>query len=57
MINLLNKTADFMKNDAERSRNYFRKQVWDPKCAKLDQNSDFGHVRTCQGHVLDSNPT
>ena len=22
---------------------------WDPKRAKLDQNYDFGHVRTCQG--------
>ena len=30
------------ENDAERSRNYFKKKVLDPKCAKLDQNSDSG---------------
>ena len=35
-----------MQNHAERSRNYFKKSVWDPKRAKWDQNSDFGHVRT-----------
>ena len=34
------------QNNAEPSRNYIKKQVLDPKRAKFDQNSDFGHVRT-----------
>ena len=38
----------FSKNDAE-SLGYFVKIPFlDPKRAKLDQNSDFRHVRTCQ---------
>ena len=36
------------QSHAESSRNFVYNQVLDPKCAKLDQNSDFGHVRTCQ---------
>ena len=36
------------KNDAESSRNFIKNLVLDPKHAKLNQNSDFGHVRTCQ---------
>ena len=34
------------KNDTEQIWHYLKKPVWDPKCAKLDQKSDFGHVRT-----------
>ena len=34
------------KNDAESFRNFISNSVLDPKQAKLDQNSDFGHVRT-----------
>ena len=36
------------KNDAESSINFVKILCLDPKCAKLNQNSDFGHVRTCQ---------
>ena len=36
------------QSHAESSRNFFKNLVLDPKHAKLDQNSDFGHVRTCQ---------
>ena len=38
------------KNDAESFRNSIKKQVLDPKRAKLNPNSDFCHVRTyfCQ---------
>ena len=35
--------------DAERSRNYFKKSVLDPKHAKFDQNPSFGHVRAVGG--------
>ena len=34
------------KNNTERIWNYLKKQVLSPKCGKLDQKSDFGHVRT-----------
>ena len=34
------------QNHAESYRNYLKKLFWDPKCVKLDQKSDFGHVRT-----------
>ena len=37
------------KNDAERSRNYFKKSVLDPKHAKFDKNPSFGHVRAVGG--------
>ena len=37
------------ENDAERSRNYFKKSVLDPKHAKFDQNPSFGHVRAVGG--------
>ena len=33
-------------NHAESSGNFLKKSVWDPKLAKLEQNPDFGHVRT-----------
>ena len=33
------------QNHAESSRNYLNNLALDPKRAKLDQNSDFGHVR------------
>ena len=36
------------KNDAESSINFVKILFLDPKRANLDQNSDFGHVRTCQ---------
>ena len=36
------------KNDAESSINFVKIPFLDPKCAKLDQKSWFGHVRTCQ---------
>ena len=35
-----------MQNHAERFRNYLKSSILDPKHAKLNQNSDFGHVRT-----------
>ena len=35
-----------MQKHAESSGNYFKNLVLDPKRAKLNQNSDFGHVRT-----------
>ena len=28
----------------------------DPKCAKFDQKSEFGHVRTCQGQSKRTSP-
>ena len=31
---------------SESFRNFVKNSVWDPKRAKLNQNSDFGHVRT-----------
>ena len=34
------------KNHAESFRNFIKKTFLDPKRAKLDQNSDFRHVRT-----------
>ena len=34
------------ENEAERFRNYFKKSALNPKHTELDQNSDFGHVRT-----------
>ena len=34
------------QNHAEPSWNYLKKSVLDPKRAKLNQNSDFAHVRT-----------
>ena len=34
------------QNHAESFRNFLKKSVWDPRRAKLYQNSDFGHVRT-----------
>ena len=34
------------KNDAESSINFVKIPFLDPKRAKLNQNSDFGHVRT-----------
>ena len=44
------------QNHAESLRNYIKKSVLDQNSAKLDQNSDFGHVRTSQtspgGQVL-----
>ena len=33
-----------------------QKQISNPKRAKLDQNSDFGHVRTCQGQSRRTSP-
>ena len=48
MINFLNKTDDFIKNDGE-SLGYFVKIPFlDLKRAKLDQKSEIRHVRTCQ---------
>ena len=37
------------ENDAERSRNYFKKSAVDLKHAKFDQNPSFGHVRAVGG--------
>ena len=34
------------QNHAESSGNYLKNLVWDPKRAKLNQNSSLGHVRT-----------
>ena len=34
------------KSHAEPSINFVKNSVLNPKCAKLDQTSDFGHVRT-----------
>ena len=34
------------QNHAESSSNFLNKSVWDPKCAKFNQNSDIDHVRT-----------
>ena len=34
------------QSHAESFRNFIKKSVLDPKHAKLNQNSDFGHVRT-----------
>ena len=48
---LLEKTCflSFSKqNHAESSRNFVKNSVLDPKTAKLNQKSWFGHVRTCQ---------
>ena len=36
------------KNDAESSINFVKIPFLDPKRAKLDQQSEIGHVRTCQ---------
>ena len=36
------------KNDAESSINFVKIPFLNPKRAKLDQNSHFSHVRTCQ---------
>ena len=33
------------QNHAESSRNFLKESVLDPKHVKVDQNSDFGHVR------------
>ena len=44
------------QNHAERSRNYLENSVLDPNRAKLHQNSDFGHVRTCQGQSRRTSP-
>ena len=42
-----------MQNHAEPLWNYLKKSVWDPKHAKLDEKSDFGHVRTyCWLNIL-----
>ena len=44
------------KNDAESSINLVKIPFLDPKCVKLDQNSDFRHVRTCPGgQILTAN--
>ena len=44
------------QNHAESSRNFVKNSVLDPKCAKFDQKSWFGHVRTCPGgQVLTAN--
>ena len=40
------KVFELLHAYAESSRHFLKKSVWDPKRAKLDQNSDFGHVRT-----------
>ena len=37
------------KNDAESSRDFIKKLFLNPKHAKFDQKSEFGHVRTCPG--------
>ena len=44
------------QNHAEPLWNYLKKSVLDPKCAKLDQDSHFGHVRTCQGQSRRTSP-
>ena len=44
------------KNHAESFRNFVKNLVLDPKRAKSDQNSDFGHVRTCQGQSRRPSP-
>ena len=44
------------QNHAESSRNFVKNLVLDPKRAKFDQKSWFGHVRTCPGgQVLTAN--
>ena len=39
----------FLENHAESSGHYLKNIALDLKRAKFDENSDFGHVRTCQG--------
>ena len=41
--------SSLAENDAERSRNYFKKSALDPKHAKFDKNPSFGHVRAVGG--------
>ena len=36
------------QNHTESSITFVKKSVFNPQRAKFDQNSDFGHVRTCQ---------
>ena len=44
------------QNHAESCRNFVKNSALDTKCAKLHQNSDFGHVRTCQGQSRRTSP-
>ena len=44
------------QNHAESSRNYLKKLGLDPKRAKWNPNSEFGHVRTCQGLSRKTSP-
>ena len=41
--------VSWLKNYAERSRNYFKNLILNPKHAKFDQNPSFGHVRAVGG--------
>mgnify|MGYP003315669372 CR=1 FL=1 len=44
------------KNHAESSRNFVKNLILNPKRAKLDQKSWFGHVRTCQDQSRRTSP-
>ena len=44
------------QNHAESFGNYLKKSALDPKRAKLNQKSEFGHVRTCQGQSRRTSP-
>ena len=39
------------ENDTERSRNYFKKSILNPKHTKFNQNPSFGHVRAVGGII------
>ena len=44
------------QNHAEPFRNYLKKSALDPNRSKLNQNSDFGHVQTCQSQSRRTSP-
>ena len=48
LINILWFLSFSGKNDAESLWNFVKNLILNPKHAKLDQKSWFGHVRTCQ---------
>ena len=49
LINIKSFLSFSNKNHAESSMNFVKIPFLDPKHAKLEQTSDFGHVRTCPG--------
>ena len=44
------------QNDAESSRNFIKNSVLDPKRAKFNQKSLFGHVQPCQDQSRRTSP-